>query len=100
MQGTSYKLLIMKLYKVESHGQELIEKFIKPIDEWHKYPMCLSTALQSALLCVDEMLKHGNLLIHPFEHYSKKEEHWQVHWKELKKYLLNYDTTNYVKSKN
>jgi hypothetical protein len=37
-------------------AEELFDKFMKPIDELHKYPMCFSTAKQCALIAVDEIL--------------------------------------------
>jgi len=41
----------------EQKATELIEKFMKPIDGLHKYPMCFDTAKQCALICVDEILQ-------------------------------------------
>jgi hypothetical protein len=38
-------------------AEELFDKFMKPIDELHKYPMCFSTAKQCALIAVDELIK-------------------------------------------
>jgi hypothetical protein len=37
-------------------ANELVEKFMKPIDELHKYPMCFSTAKQCALITCNEVL--------------------------------------------
>jgi hypothetical protein len=38
-------------------AKELFDKFMKPIDGLHKYPMCFDTAKQCALIAVDEILK-------------------------------------------
>lgn len=38
-------------------AEELVDKFSKPIDGLHKYPMCFDTSKQCALICADEMLK-------------------------------------------
>lgn len=35
---------------------QLIELYMIPVDEFHKYPMCYDTAKDCALICVDEML--------------------------------------------
>jgi hypothetical protein len=37
-------------------AQELFDKFIKPVDGLHKYPMCFDTAKQCALIAVDLIL--------------------------------------------
>jgi hypothetical protein len=38
-------------------AQELFDKYMKPIDGLHKYPMCFDTSKQCALIAVDEILK-------------------------------------------
>jgi hypothetical protein len=35
---------------------ELFDKFMKPVDSLHKYPMCFDTAKQCALIAVDLIL--------------------------------------------
>jgi len=35
---------------------ELFDKYMQPIDELHKYPMCFATAKQCALIAVDEII--------------------------------------------
>jgi hypothetical protein len=35
---------------------ELFDKFMKPVDGLHKYPMCFDTAKQCALIAVDLIL--------------------------------------------
>jgi hypothetical protein len=56
---------------------ELFDKFMKPIDELHKYPMCFSTAKQCALIAVDEVLKyskaHGFIGLTEYYEEVKKE---------------------------
>jgi hypothetical protein len=37
-------------------AKELFDKFMKPIDGLHKYPMCFDTAKQCALIAVDLIL--------------------------------------------
>jgi len=39
-------------------AKELFDKFMKPRDAWHKYPMCFDTAKQCAIIAVDEILNH------------------------------------------
>jgi hypothetical protein len=38
-------------------AKELFDKFMKPIDGLHKYPMCFDTAKQCALIAVDEQIE-------------------------------------------
>ena len=42
---------------VKEKAEELVNKFLKPIDGLHKYPMCFDTAKQCALIAVDEIQK-------------------------------------------
>ena len=37
-------------------AEELFNKYMQPIDELHKYPMCFATAKQCALIAVDEII--------------------------------------------
>jgi hypothetical protein len=46
-------------------AEELFDKFMKPIDGLHKYPMCFDTAKQCALIAVDEVIE------------ALDEHHWQ-----------------------
>ena len=39
-------------------AKELFDKFMKPIDGWHKYPMCFDTSKQCAIIAVEEILNH------------------------------------------
>jgi hypothetical protein len=41
-------------------AKELFEKFQKPVDLAHKYPMCFDTAKQCALITVDEILNSSD----------------------------------------
>ena len=41
-------------------AEELVYRFMQPIDGLHKYPMCFDTAKQCALIAVDEMLDFRN----------------------------------------
>jgi len=38
-------------------ARELFDKYMQPIDELHKYPMCFATAKQCALIAVAEILE-------------------------------------------
>jgi len=58
-------------------AKELFDKFMKPVDGLHKYPMCFDTSKQCALIAVDEVIE------------SLHEHHWQNrliidYWKEVK----------------
>ena len=37
-------------------AKELHSRFMKPVDDLHKYPMCFDTAKQCALICVETIL--------------------------------------------
>ena len=43
----------------QEKAKELVDKFLKPVDTWHNYPMCFDTAKQCALISVDEILNIG-----------------------------------------
>jgi hypothetical protein len=60
-------------------AKELFDKFMKPIDGLHKYPMCFDTAKQCALIAVDEVIS-ADWYIPTFEDYKK----WTSYWKEVK----------------
>jgi hypothetical protein len=64
-------------------AKELFDKFMKPVDGLHKYPMCFDTAKQCALIAVDEVIE------------ALHENHWQNrliidYWEEVKHELENY----------
>ncbi len=64
-------------------AKELFDKFMKPIDGLHKYPMCFDTAKQCALIAVDEVIE------------ALHEHHWQNrliinYWEEVKQDIENY----------
>ena len=42
--------------QIKEKAAELLEMFIKPVDELHNYPMCFDTAKQSALIAVKLVL--------------------------------------------
>ena len=60
-------------------AKELFDKFMKPVDGLHKYPMCFDTAKQCALIAVDEIIS-ADWYIPTFEDYKK----WTSYWKEVK----------------
>lgn len=39
-------------------AKQLFDKFMKPVDGWHKYPMCFDTSKQCSIIAVDEILNH------------------------------------------
>lgn len=53
-------------------ANQLFDKFMKPIDGWHKYPMCFDTAKQCAIIAVDEIIKETDTLI-----ASERKLYWQ-----------------------
>jgi hypothetical protein len=55
---------------------ELFDKYMQPIDELHKYPMCFATAKQCALIAVDEILKQC---------YAALESYWYEVQQEIEK---------------
>jgi hypothetical protein len=64
-------------------AKELFDKFMKPIDGLHKYPMCFDTAKQCAMIAVDEVIE------------ALHEHHWQNrliidYWEEVKNEIENY----------
>jgi hypothetical protein len=58
-------------------AKELFDKFMKPVDGLHKYPMCFDTAKQCALIAVDEIIKA--VPIAPLQL-----EHPLYYWQEVK----------------
>ena len=44
-------------------AKQLFNKFMKPVDAWHKYPMCFDTAKQCALIAVEEIIEQNNIWI-------------------------------------
>ena len=65
-------------------AKELFDKFMKPVDGLHKYPMCFDTAKQCALIAVDEIIS-ADWYIPTFEDYKK----WTSYWKEVKQEIEN-----------
>jgi hypothetical protein len=41
----------------DQKAQELVDKFMQPVDELHKYPMCFDTAKQCAIICCEEIME-------------------------------------------
>ena len=60
--------------KPKDKAKELFEKFQKPVDLAHKYPMCFDTAKQSAIIAVDEIIQAMDnvMLPNPFKQYWNK----------------------------
>jgi hypothetical protein len=63
-------------------AKELFDKFMKPIDGLHKYPMCFDTAKQCALIAVDLLMEEAYRQ-HDYEGFIS-------YWKEVKQEIENY----------
>tara|TARA_R110000822_G_scaffold301842_1_gene425878 strand:- start:443 stop:640 length:198 start_codon:yes stop_codon:yes gene_type:complete len=61
----------------QKKAKELVDKFLKPVDTWHNYPMCFDTAKQCALIAVDEVLENSHTNV--FTNY----------WQEVKQEIFN-----------
>lgn len=46
----------------EIEARALVLRFMEPIDELHKYPMCFDTAKQCALIAISILLKNSEVL--------------------------------------
>jgi len=66
-------------------AKELIKRFTEPIDELHKYPMRFDTAKQCALICVDEIQEHAQMVKGEYEGYANAWNYFNVVKKEIKK---------------
>jgi hypothetical protein len=63
-------------------AKELFDKFMKPIDGLHKYPMCFDTAKQCALIAVNLLMEEAYRQ-HDYEGFIS-------YWKEVKQEIENY----------
>lgn len=76
----------------QQKAKDLIEKFLMPIDELYKYPMCLDTARQCAIIHCDLNLKdlefthigYGKGIISGYQ--KTKIKFWQT----VKQEIINY----------
>jgi hypothetical protein len=64
---------------------ELHSRFMKPVDDLHKYPMCFDTAKQCALICVDEIIKTCPQKENEIFAISKGLKFWKEVKKEIEK---------------
>jgi hypothetical protein len=72
-------------------AKELFDKYMKPIDGLHKYPMCFDTSKQCALIAVDEII-NSNPHIYIEKGGSDCRGDWsykeaqsnQLYWQEVK----------------
>ena len=62
--------------KPKEKAEELINLMVLPVDEWHKYPMCRDTAVQCAIIAVEQLI---------IETGSK-------YWYEVKHFLETFNT--------
>ena len=58
---------------------ELFDKYMQPIDELHKYPMCFATAKKCALIAVDEVIEFA------YNYTDYNEKSTKEYWQEVKK---------------
>jgi hypothetical protein len=63
-------------------AKELFDKFMKPVDGLHKYPMCFDTAKQCALIAVNLLMEEAYRQ-HDYEGFIS-------YWKEVKQEIENY----------
>jgi hypothetical protein len=63
-------------------SKELFDKFMKPVDGLHKYPMCFDTAKQCALIAVNLLMEEAYRQ-HDYEGFIS-------YWKEVKQEIENY----------
>ncbi len=67
---------------------ELFDKYMQPIDELHKYPMCFATAKQCALIAVDEILQFDNKIHWSYTHDELIEKTKTIKfWAEVKQQI-------------
>jgi hypothetical protein len=64
---------------------ELFDKFMKPVDGLHKYPMCFDTAKQCALIAVDMVIECCRQYDELNETFVTQINHWQEVKQELEK---------------
>ena len=65
-------------------AKELLEKFMQPIDELNKYPMCFDTAKQCALIAVNEVL-NDDWYITTLEDLAERRKYWRQVKQEINK---------------
>lgn len=65
-------------------AKQLFDKFMKPIDGWHKYPMCFDTAKQCAIIAVDEIIKETDTYYDTLIASERK-----LYWEQVKKEIEN-----------
>ncbi len=72
-------------------AKQLFNKFMKPVDELHKYPMCFDTAKQCAIIAVDEILENVDYFFNELEKdnlpnkFGDEIEYWESVKYEIKK---------------
>ena len=62
-------------------AEDLHSRFMKPVDDLHKYPMCFDTAKQCALICIDEIQK----LLNEFNPEDMKVKWQKLYYTDVKK---------------
>ena len=72
-----------KIMTPKEKAYELVNKFLKPIDGLHKYPMCFDTAKQCALIAVDEILSMG--IMSDSGDFRMAKSYWEEVKQEIKK---------------
>lgn len=70
--------------EAKEKARELVEKFMQPIDELHKYPMCKSTAKQCALIAVEEICEAIDFDWMEVQNLDRQHQYWQQVKTEIK----------------
>jgi hypothetical protein len=70
-------------------SKELIGLFIKPIDDLHKYPMCIETAKQCALISANESYDALYNYLKDTDELQNADREF-AYWEQVKKEIINY----------
>ena len=70
--------------KPKEKADELVYRFMQPIDGLHKYPMCFDTAKQCALIAVDEIIIRTRSVDTMPYNCQKIDENTKEYWQEVK----------------
>jgi hypothetical protein len=65
-------------------AKELFNKFQKPIDLLHKYPMCFDTSKQCALIAVDEIIQQWEIIDTYIADFGGKLNQSLKYWEKVK----------------
>ena len=65
-------------------AKQLFDKFMRPIDGWHKYPMCFDTSKQCAIIAVEEIIKETDTYYDALIASERK-----LYWQQVKTEIEN-----------